>query len=106
MIQIYKSILDACNEEELELPILEVREVKKISLVVVTGDRGLCGSYNSVVIKAATARLEKLKEQGIGVILFLNVVLIDDTVHSLNVELIFMFSNNCKDPVNIGGQER
>ena len=59
--------MDACNQEELELPILEVREVKKVCLVLVTGDRGLCGSYNSAIIKAATKRLDKLKEQGIQV---------------------------------------
>lgn len=63
---VYKQVLDACNQEDLELPILEVRDVKKISLVLVTGDRGLCGSYNSAVIKAATQRIEKLKDQGIA----------------------------------------
>ena len=57
----------ACNQEEIELPILEVRDVKKVSLVLVTGDRGLCGSYNSAVIKAATKRIAKLSEQGIAV---------------------------------------
>lgn len=62
---VYKTVLDACNMEDLQLPILEVRDVKKISLVLVTGDRGLCGSYNSAVIKAATKRIETLKEQGI-----------------------------------------
>lgn len=62
---VYKTVLDACNQEELELPILEVRDVKKVSLVLVTGDRGLCGSYNSAVIKAATQRIEKLTSQGI-----------------------------------------
>jgi F-type H+-transporting ATPase subunit gamma len=68
---VFKTVLDACNQEDLELPILEVRDVKKVSLVVVTGDRGLCGSYNSAVIKAATRRLNKLKEQGIDVQLVL-----------------------------------
>ena len=58
-------MLDACNQEDLVLPILEVRAVKKISLVLVTGDRGLCGGYNSQVIKQATRRIEKLKSQGI-----------------------------------------
>lgn len=53
------------------MPILEVRDVKKVSLVVVTGDRGLCGSYNSAVIKAATKRIEKLNSQGIDVQLVL-----------------------------------
>jgi len=70
IFQVYKTVLEACNQEDLQLPILDVRDVKKVSLVVVTGDRGLCGSYNSAVIKAATRRLNKLKEQGIDVCLF------------------------------------
>ena len=49
------------------MPILEVREVKKVSLVVVTGDRGLCGGYNSQIIKQATKRIAKLESQGIAV---------------------------------------
>jgi F-type H+-transporting ATPase subunit gamma len=64
---VYKTVLEACNRDEIELPILEVRDVKKVSLVVVTGDRGLCGGYNSQVIKAATARISKLSAQGIEV---------------------------------------
>jgi F-type H+-transporting ATPase subunit gamma len=68
---VYKTVLDACNQEDLDLPILEVRDVKKVSLVLITGDRGLCGSYNSVVIKAATKRIAKLREQGIAVQLVL-----------------------------------
>lgn len=59
-------MLDACNQEEIDLPILEVRDVKTVALVLVTGDRGLCGSYNSFAIKAATKRIEKLKSQGIN----------------------------------------
>ena len=57
----------ACNQEDLNLPILEVRDVKKVTLVLVTGDRGLCGSYNSAVIKEATKRINKLTSQGIKV---------------------------------------
>jgi len=68
---VYKTVLAACNQEEIELPILEVRDVKKVSLVLITGDRGLCGSYNSAVIKAATRRIEKLTSQGIQVQLVL-----------------------------------
>lgn len=68
---VYKSVLDACNQEDLDLPILDVREVKKVSLVLVTGDRGLCGSYNSAAIKAATKRINKLNEQNIDVQLVL-----------------------------------
>lgn len=62
---VYKTVLAACNTEEIELPILEVRDVTKVSLVLVTGDRGLCGGYNSAVIKLATKRAQTLKDQGI-----------------------------------------
>src|SRR5512135_31065 len=34
-------------------PLLQKREVKKSILVVVTSDRGLCGAFNTNVIKAA-----------------------------------------------------
>lgn len=67
----YKTVLDACNSEDIQLPILDVREVKRVSLVVVTGDRGLCGGFNSAVIKMATKRIEKLKSQDIDVQLVL-----------------------------------
>lgn len=33
-------MLAACNTDEIDLPILEVRDVKKVSLVLITGDRG------------------------------------------------------------------
>ncbi len=35
-------------------PLLVTRDVKKVVLVVVTADRGLCGAFNSNIIKAAT----------------------------------------------------
>ena len=41
--------------------------MKKVSLVVITGDRGLCGGYNSQIIKSTTKRIAKLESQGIKV---------------------------------------
>jgi F-type H+-transporting ATPase subunit gamma len=35
-------------------PLLKEREVKRVLLVVVSGDRGMCGAFNGNVIKAAT----------------------------------------------------
>ena len=32
---------------------MEVRDVRKVEIVVVTSDRGLCGSFNANIIKAA-----------------------------------------------------
>lgn len=50
-----------------DLPLLTPREVKKVTLVVITGDRGLCGGYNSFMIKKAEARFNELKKSGVEV---------------------------------------
>jgi len=42
---------------ELDHPLFKVREVKTTALVVVTSDRGLCGAYNSNLLRAAEQRL-------------------------------------------------
>lgn len=41
--------------ENPALSLLQVRPVQHLTLVVVTGDRGLCGSFNSTVIKRAVS---------------------------------------------------
>jgi len=39
-------------------PLLVSRPVEKVTLVVVTSDRGLCGAFNSNIIKTAQARIK------------------------------------------------
>merc|ERR1711972_139860 len=39
---------------------------KSVLLVIITGDRGLCGGYNNYVIKKAVARIEELNEMGVN----------------------------------------
>merc|ERR1719411_454668 len=51
---------------EAELPMLRVPEkVKGVAIVLFTGDRGLCGGYNSFNIKKLKARIETLNKEGI-----------------------------------------
>jgi len=51
---------------EAELPMLRVPEkVKNVAIVLFTGDRGLCGGYNTFNIKKARARIEALNKEGI-----------------------------------------
>ena len=50
--------------ENTDSPLLATREVRKITLLSVTGDRGLCGGYNSQVIKKTELRFAELKRQG------------------------------------------
>ena len=52
---------------EVRHPLLDRREIKKALLVVVTSDKGLCGGYNSNIIRFAVERMRTLKSQGIQV---------------------------------------
>ena len=44
------------------LPLMEQREVKTVALVVITSDRGLAGSFNSNILRAA----DRLRRQFLG----------------------------------------
>lgn len=46
------------SSDDLSHPLITPREVKRIGLVVIGGDKGLCGSYNNNVIAAANAFLK------------------------------------------------
>lgn len=57
--------------EEANLPLLRTRELKSVCLLVVTGDRGLCGGYNANVIRRAERRIQELKAEGVNYTLVL-----------------------------------
>jgi len=69
--RILGGLLQRLKTEALDIPLLEARDAKKVGLVVITGDRGLCGSYNAAAIKRAEQRIEELKGQGVDVELIL-----------------------------------
>ncbi|GFE69493.1 F0F1 ATP synthase subunit gamma [Chroococcus sp. FPU101] len=50
----------------VSLPLLNQREVKTVGLLIISGDRGLCGGYNANVIRRAEQRIAELKAQGIN----------------------------------------
>ncbi len=47
-----------------EMPLLAVRQVKKILVILITSNRGLCGSFNTNIIKKTAAQLEDPKNIG------------------------------------------
>lgn len=51
--------------EDANLPLLRKRNVGTVGILVVSGDRGLCGAYNSNVIRRAEERIKELKAEGI-----------------------------------------
>merc|ERR1719440_955681 len=65
--RILGGLLQRLKTEALDIPLLEARTATKVGLVSITGDRGLCGAYNSAAIKKTEQRIEELKEQGVEV---------------------------------------
>lgn len=64
---VFGGLIQRLGGESIDLPLLTQREVKKVTLCVITGDRGLCGGYNSMMIKKSEARYKELKASGIDV---------------------------------------
>ncbi|MCL2627364.1 MAG: ATP synthase F1 subunit gamma [Oscillospiraceae bacterium] len=59
-----KKVMDSIKSgitDDMVIPFAEDREVKSIAYIVLTGDRGLCGSYNATVSKEALACVEANK---------------------------------------------
>jgi len=64
---VFGGLINRLDGEAVDLPLLTQREVKKVTLCVVTGDRGLCGGYNAYMIRKAEARFKELENQGVEV---------------------------------------
>ncbi len=47
-----------------QFPLMEVRDIKNVEIVVVTSDRGLCGSFNSKIIKLAEQKMREHEAEG------------------------------------------
>lgn len=65
LAQVLSGLQGRLKFEDVDLPLMKQREVKKVALVVVSGDRGLCGAYNTNVIRRGEDRAKELTAAGI-----------------------------------------
>ena len=54
--------------DSAENPYAEERDVKRVLLVAITSNRGLCGPFNNNIIKLANQRLSELKDKEVEVL--------------------------------------
>jgi F-type H+-transporting ATPase subunit gamma len=54
--------------ESIDNPLLDVRPLQRLLLVIVTADRGLCGSFNGNIIKKALYQIELHKDKEISLL--------------------------------------
>jgi F-type H+-transporting ATPase subunit gamma len=62
------SNLAAASSEDISHPFFEERDIKRKTLVVITSDRGLCGSYNANVIRRGEQWLNKNSEYDLEIV--------------------------------------
>lgn len=66
LVKVLYGVNQRLQDGDVTSPLTLVRPVKTVLLVVVTGDRGLCGGYNSYAIKKAVARVNDLNAMGVS----------------------------------------
>ncbi len=55
----------ASLEFDLDDPLFEQRETKRVLIVAISSNRGLCGAFNTNIIKEVQSLLEQYQQQGI-----------------------------------------
>lgn len=65
--RLYSILLSLSQREDVKHPLLEVRVEKRVKLVVLAGDRGLCGAFNSSVFREANRFIRAKRAQGVEV---------------------------------------
>ncbi len=64
LARVLENIQSRVQFEAVDSPLLSKRKVKTISLVCITADRGLCGGYNTNIIKKVEIRYAELIKKG------------------------------------------
>lgn len=65
LAQVLSGLQGRLKFEDVDLPLMAQREVKRVALVVISGDRGLCGAYNTNVIRRGEERAKELAAAGV-----------------------------------------
>ena len=71
LARVLQNLQSSMRFEDLDAPLLDSRDVQTITLLAITGDRGLCGGYNASIIKRTELRFKELQDQGYKVDLVL-----------------------------------
>lgn len=65
IVDLLRQVVFEINAIDLQgLPLLEKRPIKKVALIAISSDRGLCGSYNTNIIKDTVKRIQELEAEG------------------------------------------
>jgi F-type H+-transporting ATPase subunit gamma len=66
LAQVLYGLQSRLKFEDVDLPLLKQREIENVGVLVISGDRGLCGGYNTNVIRRAEIRAQELVAEGVN----------------------------------------
>jgi F-type H+-transporting ATPase subunit gamma len=66
LAQVLYGLQSRLKFEDVDLPLLKQRQVENVAILVISGDRGLCGGYNTNVIRRAENRAKELQAEGLN----------------------------------------
>src|SRR4030065_460194 len=58
------------EEDKVENSYIAPREIKNLAVVVVTSDRGLCGAFNTNIIKESVKYIESLRNESLNAVAY------------------------------------
>ncbi len=88
------AVADSSPVDLQELPLLQQRAViKKMALIVISSDRGLCGSYNTTIFREALSRISALRAEGVEVSLVPIGLKAVGFFKSIKIEKLKVFTN-------------
>jgi len=62
--EVINNILGGGSINIQRIPFLQKREVKKIGIILITADKGLCGAFNSNLIRETEKAINRFKKEG------------------------------------------
>ncbi|KAM6582987.1 hypothetical protein CsatB_009989 [Cannabis sativa] len=65
LVEVLYDINERLQFEDIDVPLTNVRPVKKVALVSITSDQGLCGGFNNGIIKKVENRITDLEKLGL-----------------------------------------
>ena len=65
LVEIIQHLLPSVERDML--PLLEVRDVKRVSYVIVTSDRGLAGSFNTSILRKAHNDIDDFGKENVDI---------------------------------------
>jgi len=69
LAQVLYGLQSRLQLENLDVPLLQQRPVRRVALLILSGDRGLCGAYNANIIRRADSRIGELRQVGLDYVL-------------------------------------